>query len=135
MVSWWVFFIKLFVSFKTYPLWSAADAEIKDPPPYPISAPLGGNPGLGCTTTSQTNPPARLHMSGANWRPWHLQLKLSVSQKVAVARQKLSPNLGRQCIWAELHETGGLPASLAVNRLGRCRATRHRFLSLEWVRK
>ena len=35
----------------------------------------------------------------------------------------MSPNLGRQCIWAELHETGGISATLAVNRLGRCRAT------------
>ena len=39
-----------------------------------------------------------------------------------VARHKLSPNLGRQqCIWAELHEIGGLSATLAVNRQGRCR--------------
>ena len=29
-----------------------------------------------------------------------------------------------QCVWAELHETGGLSATLAVNRLGRCRAIR-----------
>ena len=43
---------------------------------------------------------------------------------VFFARQKLSPSHGRQCIWAEFHETGGLCATLAVNRLGRCRATR-----------
>ena len=36
-----------------------------------------------------------------------------------VAGQKLSPNLGRQCTRAELHETGGLSATLAVNRLPR----------------
>ena len=78
-----------------------------------------------CTTTSQTDPPQRLHLLGANWRPWHLNLKLSLSQKGVVARQKVSPNLERQCIsWAELHETGGLSATLAVNLLGRCRATR-----------
>ena len=40
-----------------------------------------------------------------------------------VARQKLLPSLGRQCIWAELHQTGGLSATLAVNRLGCCHAT------------
>ena len=62
----------------------------------------------------------------ATWRPWHLQLKLSLSQMVGCARQKLSPSLGRgQCIWAGLHETGGRSATLAVvNRLGRRRATR-----------
>ena len=27
--------------------------------------------------------------------------------------------LGRQCIWTELDEAGGLSATLAVNRLGR----------------
>ena len=41
-----------------------------------------------------------------------------------VARQKLSPNLRRPCIWAELHETGGFSATLAENRLGRRHATR-----------
>ena len=38
--------------------------------------------GLGCTTTSQTHPPPRMHLLGANWRPWRLQIKLSLSQKV-----------------------------------------------------
>ena len=38
---------------------------------------------VGCTTTSQTDPPARLHLLGANWPPWHLKWKLSLSQKVA----------------------------------------------------
>ena len=36
--------------------------------------------GLSCTTTSQTDPLPRL---GANWRPWHWKLKLSLFQKVA----------------------------------------------------
>ena len=39
------------------------------------------------------------------------------------------PDLGRQYIRAELQETGGLSATSAVNRLGRCRATRPRFLA------
>ena len=30
----------------------------------------GGGPGLGCTTTSQTSAPSRLHLLGANWRPY-----------------------------------------------------------------
>ena len=60
-----------------------------------------------------------------SWRPWHLKLKTVTIPKRWAARQKLAPNLGRQCIiWAELHETGGLSATLAVHRLGRCRATR-----------
>ena len=49
---------------------------------------------------------------------------ISSSTKRKVAQQKFSPNLGRPCIWADLHETGGLSATLAVNRLGCCRATR-----------
>ena len=67
-------------------------------------------PGLGCTTTSQTDPtPPR--------RTWHLKLKLSLSQKVGcTAAQKLSPNPERQFIWAESHETGGFSATLAVGR-------------------
>ena len=32
-------------------------------------------------------------------------------------------------MWAELHEIGGLSATLTVNRLGRCRATLPRTLS------
>ena len=39
-------------------------------------------PLVGACTTSQTEPPPRLHLLGANWRPWHLKLKLSLSQKV-----------------------------------------------------
>ena len=54
---------------------------------------------------SQTDPPPRLYLLGANRRPWRLQLKPPLSQKGGVARHKLSPNMGRQCIWAELHET------------------------------
>ena len=40
-------------------------------------------------------------------------------------------NMGRQCIWAELHETGGrfLPTLAAVNRLG-CRRAVRRSLAL-----
>ena len=64
------------------------------------------------------------NLLGANWRPWRLKLKPSLSQKVGFAREKFSSNLGRQCVWAELQETGGLSATLGVNRLGRCRATR-----------
>ena len=78
----------------------------------------GEHPGLGCTTTSQTDPPPRLNLLGVSWRPWHLQLKLPLSQKGGCARQRLSPNLGRQCLWAELHETGGLSAILASKSAG-----------------
>ena len=79
----------------------------------------------GCTTTNQTDPPLRLHLLGANWRPWHLQLKLSLSQKVGCTAEVVTQS-GRQCIWAELLETGGLSATWAVTGLGRGRATRPR---------
>ena len=85
-------------------------------------------PGLGCTTTSQTDPPPRLHLLGANWRPWHLKLKLSLSQKVGCTADVVTQSIGRQCVWAELHEAGGLSATLAVNGLGRCRATQSRLV-------
>ena len=38
--------------------------------------------GLGCMTTSQTDPPPKVYLLGANWWPWHFKLKLSLSQKV-----------------------------------------------------
>ena len=41
-------------------------------------------------STSQTDPPPRLHVLGTNWRPWHLQLKMSLSQKVGCTK-------GRSC--------------------------------------
>ena len=38
---------------------------------------------MGCKTTSQTDPPPRLHLSGAKCsRPRHLKFKKSLSQKV-----------------------------------------------------
>ena len=37
---------------------------------------------LGCTTTSQTDPPPRLNFIGCQRRTGHLTLKLSPSQKV-----------------------------------------------------
>ena len=47
-----------------------------------------------------------------------LQIKTVTVPKGWVARQKLSPNLGRQCIREELRrETGGLFATLAVTEL------------------
>ena len=55
------------------------------------------NPGLGCTIMSQTDPPTRQHLLGANWRPWHLKLKLSLSQKV-VTQSGTSVHLGSK--WA-----------------------------------
>ena len=42
-----------------------------------------------------------------------------------VARQKLSPNLGRQFVARD----GGFSATLTVHRLGRCRAIRPRLLA------
>ena len=38
-------------------------------------------PGLGCMITSQTDLPPRLHLLSANWRPWHLKWKLTLSRK------------------------------------------------------
>ena len=42
---------------------------------------------VGCMTTSQADPPPRLHLLGANWRLWHL--KPSLSNRAV-------------CVWAEL---------------------------------
>ena len=81
------------------------------------------NAGLGCTTTSQADPPPRLQLLGANWRQWHLQLKNCHYPKRWVTRQKLSPNLGRQWNWAELHSWRTFCHLGSINRLGRCRAT------------
>ena len=80
--------------------------------------------GLGCTT-SQTIPPPKFSPFGRQLATMALKIKtVTIPKGGLVAWQKLSPNLGCQCIWAELHETGGLSATLAVHRLGRCRATR-----------
>ena len=83
-------------------------------------------PGPAGTTTPHTDPPPRLHPLGTNWRPWRLKLKLTITPERWATRQKLSPSLGRQCTWAEVHGTGGLVATLAVSGLGRRRATRPR---------
>ena len=47
-------------------------------------------PGLGCTTMSQADPPPMVHLLGANWRSWHVNLKLSLSLKVGCTAPKLS---------------------------------------------
>ena len=65
-----------------------ADAESKAPSWWEV---LGR---VACDTTSQTDPPLGLHLLGANWRPRHFELKLSLSQKDVFARQKLSPQSG-----------------------------------------
>ena len=41
-----------------------------------VPDPLALCPGLGCSTTSQTDPPPRWHLLGASWQAWHLKLKL-----------------------------------------------------------
>ena len=79
-----------------------------------------------------TLPAPRLHLLGANWRPRRLKSKLSLSPKGGLlARQKLSPNLATpvHCIglglsWSTKMPADFLPLTLAVNRLGRRRATR-----------
>ena len=62
------------------------------------------------TTTSQTDPPAKVAPLGCQLATMSLQIKPVTISKRWAARQKLSLNLGRQCIWAELHEPGGLSA-------------------------
>ena len=61
------------------------------------------------------------------------KIKTVTIPKGGLHSRSCHPNLGRQCIWAELHETGGLSAILAVNRLGRCRATRPSRLQRESI--
>ena len=56
--------------------------------------------GPGCATTSQPDPPPRLHPLGANWRPRHLKLKRSLFQQVGctaevVTQSGTSVHLGR----------------------------------------
>ena len=74
-------------------------------------------------------PSAKVASVGCQLATMALQIKtvtIPFGMQWWVAGQKWSPSLGRQCIWAELHETEGLSATLALNRLGRCRATRSR---------
>ena len=61
-------------------------------------------PGLGCTTTSQADPPPRLHLLGADWQPWHLKCKMLLSQKVGctaevVTQSGTSVHLGWVARW------------------------------------
>ena len=80
------------------------------------------SPGLGCTTTSQTDPPPRLHLLAANHGT--IKMKTVTIPNAGCTAEVVTQCLGRQCIWAELHETGGLSATLAVSRPRRCHATR-----------
>ena len=87
-------------------------------------------PGLGCTTTSQIDHPPRLYLMGSNWRPWHLKIKTVTIPKGGWHGRSCHPIWEvSQCIWAELQEAGGLSVTLAVNGLGRCRASRPRLLT------
>ena len=52
------------------------------------------------------------------------QIKIVSTPNGGLHGNKLSPNLGRQSIWANSHETGRLFAILAENQPGRCHATR-----------
>ena len=69
----------------------------------------------------------RLHLLGANWRPWHLKLKLSLSHNGGLHGTSCHP------VW-DVSASGGLSCTRLAdflppwqyNRLGRCRATRPR---------
>ena len=63
-------------------LWSLHDGF---PWGQKLMIPLVGAHGLGCMTTSQTDPPPSLHKLGANWRPWHL-IKVEANPKRRAAR-------------------------------------------------
>ena len=70
-------------------------------------------------------PRPTLRQGKTRWLPtMALKIETVTIPKGGLRGNKLPPNLGRQCIWAKMHETGGLSATLAVNRLGCCRATR-----------
>ena len=68
-------------------------------------------------------------------RPWHLKINTVTIPKGGLHRRSVHPIWDVSAsFWTELHETGGLYATLAVNRLGRRRATRprnHRLLREE----
>ena len=86
--------------------------------------------GPGCTTTSQTDPPSAKVAPvavpvGCQLATMTLAVKTVTPPKGGLHGRSCHPFLDGQCIWAEwLHETGRLSATLAVNRLGRRRATR-----------
>ena len=70
-------------------------------------------------------PSAKVGPAGCQLATMALKIKTVTVPKGGLhGRSCLSSNLGRQCIWAELYESGRLSAILAVHRLGRCRATR-----------
>ena len=85
--------------------------------------------GLGCTMYNVPDRPssAKVAPVGCQLATMALKSKTFVIPKDGFAWQKLSPSLGHQCIWGQLmHGTGRLSATLEVNRLRRCRATRPR---------
>ena len=83
---------------------AAAWAGIHDDVPARPSA-KGAPVGCQLATMARTIKTVTIQTSGLNGNSCH-------------------PRWDRQCIWAELHETGGLSGTLVVNRLRRCPATR-----------
>ena len=57
-----------------------------------------GNWKLGCTTTSQTDLPPQLHLLGAHWRPLHLKLIVSLSQKESCTAEVVTQS------WTSVHQ-------------------------------
>ena len=94
------------------------------PPPGQQSLFMAKASGLGLHDNIPDRPSsAKVAPVGCQLVTTALTIKTGTNPKRWVARQKLPPNLGSQCIWAELHKTGGLSATFAVHRLGRCRAS------------
>ena len=61
---------------------------------------------------------AKVALIGCQLATMALKMKtVTIPPKRWVARQT-SPKVGRQCIWAELHETGGLSATLSCKSDG-----------------
>ena len=56
-------------------------------------------------------PSAKVAPVGCQLATMSLKIKTVTIPKRWIARQKLSPNLGRQCIWAQFDETGALSAT------------------------
>ena len=73
----------------------------------------------------QDRPSAKCAPVGCPLATMALKTAMPLYQKVGCTAEVVTQS-GCHCIRAELNETGGPFATLAVNRLGHCRATRPR---------
>ena len=93
------------------------------------SSTKGCCPNQGCVARQRPRPDrssAKVPPAGCQLAAMALQTKTGTVPKGGSHGRSYHPTWDVSAFWAELHETGGLSATLAINRLGRCRATRPR---------